>query len=103
MANTIALTDITNLSIFAGDLNPASIAVAGTYTVSAGTPAIQAQVVTPNDIWSVADIYTLTDIYANPSAVVIAWTTVVASPSGGTFAATLSVPKQKSWLQLQVR
>ena len=103
MANTITLTDIANGRVFAGDLNPASVPVAGTYTASGAPPAIQAQLVSPNDINCVADINTLSDINANLSVVVTAWQTVVASPTGGTFAATLAVPQTKSWLQLQVR
>jgi uncharacterized protein (TIGR02217 family) len=103
MANTITLTDLPSGAVYAGDRANATITAAGTYTVSAGTPAIQAQVVEAGDLWTATDLWTITDLWTYAGAVVVAWTTIVPTPSGGVFSGTLSVPLHSTWLFLQVR
>lgn len=106
MANSITLTDIAANRIFAGDRANASVPVAGTYTWGAGgnPVAIQAQVIEVGDLYTAADVYALSDVYAGPAgAVVVPWTTIVASPTGGTFSGSISVPIHSTMLLLQVR
>lgn len=104
MANTITLTDIADRRVFAGDLGSVDIPVAGTFTSSGAPPAIQAQVIKGwSDVGSIIDMSAVTDMAALTGAVVVPWTTIVASPAGGTFSGTISVPKTNDWLKLQVR
>jgi uncharacterized protein (TIGR02217 family) len=103
MANTITLTDKAAGRVYAGDLGSASVSVAGSYTSSGAPPAIQARVVEAGDLWAATNLYTITDLWLYVGATVVDWTTIVASPSGGVFAGTLTVPRHATWLYLQVR
>lgn len=77
------LTDITARRVFQRASGVASVTIAGTYTNTA--VSIQARVV-----------------LAGSSTEVVTWTTIVASPSGGTFSGSLSVP-EGGWYNVQVR
>lgn len=81
--STITLSDLVDLRVIQRTGTSASVTLSGTYV---GTPAsIQARV-----------------IRHDTSAEVVAWSTLVASPSGGTFSGTLTVP-QGGWYLAQVR
>lgn len=103
MTNAITLTDIAANRIFAADRANAQVPVAGTVTITSGTPSIQAQVIEAGDIYSVADIYAVTDMYNLGGTVVVAWTTIVANPVTGAYSGTISVPLHSTMLMLQVR
>ena len=82
-AGSIALSDLENNRVYQRSGTSKSITVTGTY---AGSPtAIQARIV-----------------QHGTSTEVVTWTTIVASPSGGTFSGALSVP-QGGWYNVQVR
>jgi hypothetical protein len=83
-SGTITLTDVTDRKIIQRQSGVGSLTVAGSYT---GTPtSIQARVVNHGT-----------------STEALTWTTIVASPAGGTFSGTLSNIPEGGWYNVQVR
>lgn len=79
----VTLTDLTNLRVYQRISGASSVTVSGTYTNSPGT--IQARIVLDGT-----------------STEVVTWITIVASPAGGVFSGSISVP-QGGWYNIQVR
>lgn len=80
---TVVLSEIADRRIFQRGTTTATVPISGTW--STGTQAIEARV-----------------IDATTSAQVVAWTTVVASPTGSTWSGSLTVP-QGGWYKIEVR
>src|SRR5207244_824593 len=86
-AATIRVTDFANYQVIQRAIGGTSqtVAVSGTFTGSA-VKDVQAQVVD----------------FATESQVIVAWTPIATSVSGGSFAGTLGVP-QGGWYKIAVR
>lgn len=83
-ASVIAITEQAADRVFQRVGTSKTITFAGVYTGSVTNVEIQI-------------------IDAGSSAVLVAWATLVASPSGGTFSGALSVPQYDGWMKWQVR
>lgn len=80
---TVVLTEIAEKRVFQRNTTSFSVPLSGTW--SGGNQAIQARV-----------------IAASNSAEVVAWTTVVNTPTGGTWTGNITVP-QGGWYRIEVR
>lgn len=80
---TVSLTDLPNQRLYQRSGTSAVIPIAGTY--NGNGPAIQARVIADAD-----------------GSEIVPWATVVASPSGGSWSANLTIP-QGGWYKVEVR
>jgi hypothetical protein len=82
-AGTVAFTEVAEKRVFQRSTNTASVPLSGTW--SGGTVGIEGRV-----------------LNADTLAEVSAWSTIVASPTGGSWSGSLTIP-QGGWYKIEVR